>query len=285
MPRQNNKNLLKTWLFDKPMMFALLTCGISFVIISIYAIISNLFEISTKEPLVILLITILTGIYSMYYTIKRLPHTPMARPDFIAITNACGFLIFLIPFITLLFVGPDPQIIRHKALIFYVLHPVAFWFVSIGGLILYLYVGGLAVSSIYAKYRRAVQLGISKWKVILSMPFAFLLMWTPGYLVEENKTKSNMQINSPWYARFNQWVITDILNTFFVYLVLLLMLNIFAGFPTILLTAFLLMVYTLWNLKFKNGFLKNINRGYSLTAVAINLIFIITILAQNLIQG
>lgn len=283
MPRQNNKNLLKTWLFDKPMMFALLTCGLSLALISIYAIISNLFEISASGPLALLLVA--ANVYSIYYTIKRLPHTPMARPDFIAITNACTFLIFLILFIPLMFIGPDPQIMRHKALIFYVLHPVSFWFVSIGMLMLYLYMGGLAISNIYAKYRRAVQLGVDKWKVILSMPFAFLLMWTPGYLIEDNRTKSNLQINTQWYARFNQWVVTDMLNTFFVYLVLLLVLNIFAGFPTILIAAFLLMVYTLWNIKFKDGFLKNINRGYSLTAVAINLIFVITILAQHLIQG
>lgn len=283
MPRQNNKNLLKTWLFDKPMMFALLTCGLSLAIISIYAIISNLFEISASGPLALLLVA--ANVYSIYYTIKRLPHTPMARPDFIAITNACSFLIFLILFIPLMFIGPDPQIMRHNALIFYVLHPVAFWFVSIGLLMLYLYMGGLAISNIYAKYRRAVQLGIDKWKVILSMPFAFLLMWTPGYLIEDNKTKSNMQINTQWYARFNQWVVADMLNTFFIYLVLLLILNIFVSFPTLLLTAFLLIIYTLWNIKFKDGFLKNINRGYSLTAVAINLIFVITILAQHLIKG
>ena len=283
MPRHNNKNQLKTWLFDRPMMFGLLTCGLNLALISIYAIISNLFEISTSGPLAWLLVV--ATVYSIYYTIKRLPHTPMARTDFIAITNACSFLIFLILFIPLIFVGPDPQIMKHKALIFYVLHPVAFWFVSIGLLMLYLYMGGLAISNIYAKYKRAVQLGVDKWKVILSMPFAFLLMWTPGYLIEDNRTKSNLHINTQWYARFNQWVAADMLNTFFIYLVLLLVLNIFAGLPTILVAAFLLMVYTLWNIKFKDGFLKNINRGYSLTAVAINLIFVITILAQHLIKG
>jgi hypothetical protein len=53
-----------------------------------------------------------------------------------------------------------------------------------------LYLIGVALSGIYAKYKRATTLGIKPWKVILSMPFAFLLMWTPGYLIKDKDTKS-----------------------------------------------------------------------------------------------
>ena len=271
-----NTNRLKTWLFDKPVMFALLTFLLNFITGIAYAIVAGIFATQIIWPLIILL----TGVFcwTTYYLIKKLPHDTMHRNDFIAITNGCCLISVLIPLISILFLGNDVQLIKYKFMVLYFWHPSIVWLLAIFFILLYLYLLGVAISGVYAKYKRAIELGISKWKVILSMPFAFLLMWTPGYLIPEKKSESNLTIKSKWFNKFNKWVIADKTNTLLVFIVLVLLRNMFAGMPTLLLTVFLLAIYTLWVLKHKTSFLKNINNGYALTAIAINISAIVVVI-------
>jgi hypothetical protein len=144
-----------------------------------------------------------------------------------------------------------------------------------------LYLIGVAISGVYAKYKRAATLGISPWKIILSMPFTFLMLWTPGYLIQD-KTKNNLEIKSAWYTRFNKWVVSSFNNTLFVFLLLLLFKSFVAGITTMALSALLLVIYALWFTKHKDDFVKNINQGYALTAIAINVFLVIAVLVQML---
>ena len=269
-------NQLKNWLFNKPALFALLTFLLNSAIGITYAIVAGIFASQVVWPLAILLIGAFC--WTTYYLIKKLPHDSMHRNDFIAITNGCCLISVLVPLTTILFLGSDIQLIKYKLMMLYFWHPVMVWLLVIFFILLYLYLLGVAISGVYAKYKRAVELGISKWKVLLSMPFAFLLLWTPGYLIPEKKQESNLAIKSKWFAKFNKWVVSDKTNTILVFLVLVLLRNMFAGTPTLLLTGFLLAIYALWVLKYKTSFLKNINQGYALTAIAINISAIIVVI-------
>ena len=153
----------------------------------------------------------------------------------------------------------------------YLFHPVLFIAFSVLLSLFVLYLIGLAICGIYAKYKRATTIGISPWKVILSMPFGFLLMWTPGYLIKDKNVKTSLDIKSNWYNRFNKWVMDNSYNLIFVFLFFLFCKGIIAGISTVILYFALLIIYALWYAKHKSDFMQNINRGYALTAVIINI--------------
>lgn len=268
-------NQLKQWLFNKPILFTFIFVGLGLIFSVIHSIISMFVPIESSAPLAIMFI--LSFIFSVYYTIKKLPHDKMYRNDFVAIVNG-GAFISIIFSLLILFVphGPDAQT---QALWLYATHP-AIVITGMTALIFSgLYLSGIAISGIYAKYKRCREMGISPWKIILSMPFAFFMLWTPGYLLAEKSNKSNLQIKSAWYSKLNKWILNDFNNTLLVFLLILLFKTSFAGVSTMLLTLSLLVIYTLWYIKHKSDFVKNINNGYALTAVGINIAIIMAVLS------
>ena len=276
------KYSLKTWLFNTPLMFALTTFFAIIFVTFLYAIIAAVFNTAASQPLAILLV--LTFVWAIYYMIKKLPHDDMHRDDFVAITNGCNLICLLIPFIALSLFGYNINMLQYKLTWLYVFHPVFLWILGIFGAILYLYVFGVAISNIYAKFKRAAQIGISKKLIIASMPFAFLLMWTPGYLITDKKHDSNLNINCRWYKRFNDWVVNNATNTLVTFLVFVLLMNVFSGPLSLLLTGCLLIIYALWNLRYKTKFMKNINTCYAWTAVAINISVLLAIMLRALMR-
>ena len=200
---KNNLIQLKTWLWQKPLFFAL-----SFFLLSVlcslgYAGIQTAFNIQTLIPMYILFI--LSFIGCTYYTIKKLPHDKINQNDFIAITNGTTLISISTTLLAILVIDLYGSHIRQSLMMFYVLHPTSFLLTFILLALFTLYLVGVAICGIYAKYKRATTLGVSPWKVILSMPFAFLMMWTPGYLIKEKNVQNNLEIKSRWYDKFNKW--------------------------------------------------------------------------------
>ena len=211
---------------------------------------------------------------------QKLPQQKMNQNDFVAISNATSIISIsasLIAILTLSFFGPNPQ---HDIMMMYVLHPTIFYIILSVVFLTSLYLIGVAISGFYAKYKRATTLGISPWHVILSIPFTFLLMWTPGYLIKDKEIKSGMEIQSSWYNKLNKWVLSNFDNTLFIFLFLLFCKSIIAGITTLILSALLLILYVLWHTKHKSDFIKNINKGYALTAIGINIFLLIVVIGQ-----
>ena len=278
--KQNDATPLRTWIFDMPAKFALVTFGLMFVISVIYAAVASLLNTSDTRPL--LFILFLSFIWSICYLVKKLAHTNMYRDGFIAITNACCIITACIPSVILLFTGTNIEAVKRTFITMHITHPSTIWIILLCAAILYLYVFGLVISNIYAKYKRAREIGISKWKIICSFPFAFLLMWAPGYLINDKKNDSGIMIKSKLYSKFNKWVVANTQNTLATFLVLVMLNNVYSDASSLLLTLFLLVIYTLWYIKHKKDFLKNINRGYALSAVSINMITIFMLIITAL---
>ena len=267
------KTNLKQWLFNKPILFTLMFIGLSLAFSIIHSLISMV--ITIESSIFLYLMFGFSFIYSAYYMIKKLPHDKMYRNDLIAIVNGSAFISILFSLLVL-FVPNNPDI-GTKAAWFSVMHPTIF---SVGIIVITFivsYLAGLAISSIYAKYKRCVEMGISPWKIILSMPFTFLMLWTPGYLIEEKTNKSNLTIKSQWFSKLHKFVLKNFNNTLSIFL-LIILLKLNFGLLTTLLTLSLLIIYALWYTKHKSDFVKNINKGYALTAVGINIAIILAML-------
>ncbi len=264
---------LKQWLFNKPAVFSLMFFGLVTVLGLAYSLIQTFLHFETIIPVYIIFGFSL--LYSVYYMIKKLPHDKMSRNDFIAITNGASIISIASSIIAIFVISFYDVKLQQKMMMMYLLHQTAFTIIFLAIVLFSLYILGVAVSGIYAKYKRVTTMGVSPWKAILSMPFAFLMLWTPGYLIEEKSKKSNLLIKSKWYNRFNNWVVSNFSNALFVFLFLLFAKSVIAGLSTSVLTVALLIIYTLWYVKHKSDFVKNINDGYALTSVGINIATII----------
>ena len=268
---------MKQWLFNKPAIFSLMFFGLVVILGLIYSVIQTLFHFETLTP--VYFIFGLSFVYSIYYMIKKLPNDALYQSDFVAITNGVSIVSIISSLIAIPVFGLYGPIFQRKMMMTYLLHPTLFAVIFLGITLVSLYILGVAISGIYAKYKRATTIGISPWKVILSMPFAFLLLWTPGYLIEEKGgKKSNLVIKSKWYKRFNDWVLSNYSNILFMFLFFLFARVIIAGIPTLILTVALLVIYALWHKKHKSDFIKNINDGYAMTSVGINLAILISVI-------
>ncbi len=277
---KNNK--ISNWLFYRPLLFAVSTFIGCIAIVLLYSLFASLFTLSSLPLTIGIAIIVLWAIYGM---IKRLPHDKMYRNDFIAITNGANIITIVLSIIFVLIAGFNPEFFQNKIDMLWQSNPILFWALGLLSIMASLYLTGLIVSNVYAKYKRARELGVSPWKIILSMPFAFLLIWTPGYLIPESKQKSNLEINNASYKKFNTWVVSNIKNTTFTFFVFLLLGNIYTKTSTWIWTAILLIIYALWQLRYKNNFIKSINRGYALMCVGINLAVILAMITGIILQA
>jgi len=271
---------LKTFLFNSPIKFALITGGIILAFGLFYSFISSLLTIHVAWPLFII-ITAATGIVA-YKMLSRLPNISMNQHDFIKIVNGQALISLCVMLFSVLIISNGANSIRNFLLWLLSSHPVAFWILSSVSVLIYLYVLGTILVCIYAKYKRALTFGIPHWKIICSMPFAFLLMWTPGYLIEEKNQKEEINIQSNLYQTIHKYVIANKSNTIFSFIVLLCITKLLSGFVPLLATLGLLVLYALWNLKYKNTFMNKISKEYSLMAALINLAILIAILVVKI---
>ncbi len=276
---QQNKTQLKSWLFIKPMVFAFwcIILGILFGVA--YALIQTFLNFESMIP--VYLLCALAIIIPAYRMIKKLPHDNIGQNDFVAITNGVGLISIIASFAVLSLAAFYGFTFQRRMMALYLFHPTLFTILFSLMIFASLYLVGVAVSGIYAKYKRATTLGIKPWKVILSMPFSFLLMWTPGYLIKEKEIKSGLDIKCKWYSKFNKWVLSNSGNTLFVFLFILFFKSVGTG-ATLAFSTLLLIVYTLWYVKHKSDFVKNIDKGYTMTAVGINVAVLLAVLTQLL---
>ncbi len=277
---QTEKTQLKSWLLTKPITFMLWFLILGLILSFGYSVIQSVFNFESMIPLYVLLA--LTFILPACYMIQKLPHDKMNQSDFVAITNGAGIISIIASLVAILTVGGYGKNIQRDMMILYVSHPTMFYILLSFIMLTSLYLIGLAISGIYAKYKRATTLGISPWHVILSMPFTFLLMWTPGYLIKDKEIKSGLEIKSHWYSKLNKWVLSNFGNTLFVFLLLIFFKSLIAGTATLVLAIISLIIYALWYTKHKSDFIKNINQGYALTAVCINLAILLAVITQYL---
>lgn len=277
---QKEKTKLKSWLLIKPLMFTLWFLILGTILGFAYSFIQSIFNFESMIPLYIL--CALTFILPACYIIQKLPHEKMGQNDFVAITNGAGFISIIASLVAILTIGFYGENLQRDMLMMYILHPTMFYGILLFVFVTSLYLIGVALSGIYAKYKRATTLGISPWRVILSMPFTFLLMWTPGYLIQDKEIKSELEIKSSWFKKLNKWVLANFNNTLFMFLLLLFFKCVIAGTATLVLSALLLILYVLWYVKHKSDFIKNINKGYALTAVGINLAILFAVIIQRL---
>ncbi len=275
MKKDNKRNTLKTWLFTKPFQFAL-----RMLILIVITWIARLFPTINIPLFNYGTLAVAIGIFAWatYKLIKSLPFKEVSQKDFVALTNG-----YRITILATLFVSFGYNVLTEysfSSLWFSTMSPLTSRIlVAFFGIIqsfIPMFILGAALSSMYAKYRRARIMGLSPWQIILTMPYSFIMSWMPGYLIPDNTTKSKIQIKSNWYSRFNKWTTANSINTTFVFLFLILLSNLLLTrhTGTLLFPLVLFLIFSLWNSTSKPDFKSNMNRGYTWIAIVINIIMV-----------
>lgn len=289
MVKENTKSTLTTWLWNNPARFTgwMLIVSAIFVGISYIPSIMNINAID----FIGLGLMALSIIFIARNLIKHLPYKNISHSDFVAILNGYRLLSMILftgwaglGFImnkTTTFEGPITDAATGNIVEYIHISETLNNIIQIIWFVLAVYLLGIWISSIYVKYKRAKDMGISGWKIIFSMPFTFMLSWMPGYF-DTDKKQSNVIIKSTWYDKFNKWIIANKNNTLFTFLLLYIFAGLFLS-PTASIIAFpliLFAIYMLWKSVTKDSFDKRINNGYAWMSMTINIFMIIMFIWQ-----
>ncbi|MDW2958752.1 MAG: hypothetical protein R8M37_03000 [Alphaproteobacteria bacterium] len=270
----NKTPKLSTWLLWAPFKFAGMSFLGLFLTTFLYTWIAGgilkLQAASTTLFAVLLTLVVLTCVYFMF---KRIPKFKMDQRSFISIINAQTIIAALAFSISAYFIFKYAQQIMIYLVIMEAHTSISTILVGLLASIFCLYLIGLLLCGVYAKYLRARELGIPGWKIILSMPFGLSALWAPGYIFkEDNAKKTSLQIKCKWHNRVQDWILSSKTNTIATFIFITLASILFMGLNSALLTFILALIFGIWALQVGTSkFLKNIGKAYSNTVIAINI--------------
>lgn len=278
MARKKSQSLL-TWLLWHPLKFALIAFGL---IVLISAVL-NAMGVSTDGPIAfgVIIAVVIAAAITFWY----MPRGNMDRRGFIALNNAQTLIATTIFWASAIIIATYQAQITNKLLWMSTMQSGMFFtiFVLVG--VFYMYLFGVSLTNLYTKYQRCREMGISPWKIILSMPFGFGLLWTPGYLLDDgNKNNSSVTISARWYERLTNWIMSNPIYTTLAFALIVIYSGFFAGFNAALLTLASAVVFAIWlRIAGLSGFRGAQNRTYAYVAIVVNIAIIIgfILLATN----
>ncbi|MBQ8367685.1 MAG: hypothetical protein IJX43_01320 [Alphaproteobacteria bacterium] len=280
MPNKTNSKL-STWLFWSPLKFAFMSLGIMLTAAFIFSIVASTFYTNTTLPQTPMLIILVLGIcLGAIIQIRKLPTDKMDRQSFIALHNGQTIILSLAFMIASYLIFVNYQQIMFSMLIMETNSSVSFLMILIIAALFYLYLTGLAIANIYAKFRRIREFDVPTWKIIFSMPFGFSGLWTAGYLLNTPTQKqTTIQINSKWYSAWTKWVISRPATTIATFIVITILSGFFFGFNAVLLTFSLALIFGIWTLQIgSRQFTKTVPTKYATTTVIINITLLVIFL-------
>lgn len=265
---------LTSWLITRPALFAIT----SFVLISV---ISFLCALTIGQLLPGIIATTITGaaitlgfLTSIVILVRGLPAQNLDRRSFVAITTLQTLICAITAIMTTLM-----NVVIYQRIFMYISSPV---FIVISTLIalFYIYVLGIFIGSLYAKYRRIRAMGVPMWRILCTIPFGFSMLWIPGYMLPAPTPKTpTLPIRPNAYARLIDWIISRPANTAIGFIALTLLSGFFFGFKTIIFTFAIAVTFTIWVIKTgAQKFREHIAGAYTWAAIGLNIILWIAML-------
>lgn len=242
------KSKLSIWFAKEPAKFSVLSFGLILGVSFLYVLTKGIFGNNFMMSYAVLLLLILSALtFSIYKLIKWLPSENLERRSFVAIDNGLNFIYLgIFALFTFMVIGNLQEImfyqttLQHQSMIL-------FMFGAMLVSLFYLYFVGLLVTNIYATYRRAITMGVPKWKILASLPFTFSMFRVSGYLLpEDKKEKPAILIKSKWYSNFTDWVISKPINSLIVFLFTVIISGLFFESYFTLLVILFVVIFGVW---------------------------------------
>ena len=278
---RNPKSLL-SWLLLEPLKFAI----ISLIFIFLFIFFMNLIY-SDANNLTMILLTLIASICSAAIVFPKLPNKNMTQHGFVALNNAQAIIMSTLFMVAVLLINKYQTIIVQKLWLLNIkFNPIVIILTILAGLFL-LYLIGIFVINVYAKYIRCREMKIAPWQIILSMPFGFSLLWIPGYLLkEENKSISAVSIHTKWYSNFTKKLINKPFYITLTFILITIYSGFFYGFNMVFLTLLSTTLFLIWfRITGLSKFRLQQRKLYSYIAIVLNVIIfvsLITLFSQSI---
>lgn len=275
-----NKNTFTTWLAWGPLKFSVLSLVLMILGATLYSVMANWITGAPTPGGALAAMGVGLALAVGAY-IYMLPHGALDRRSFIAlntaqtITASVAFMAAGILFVL------NANSFMSGLWLMRIQHSPSFLILAVLVSLFYMYLLGIFVGNIYAKYLRARAMGASPWKIIFSMPFGLSMLWIAGYAVSEKAPKAAViNIRTKWYARLTDWIGARMINTAVALAVLIGVGGFFFGMSHLLITIAMGLVFAGWlRMAGNDGLRKSIPGMYSTVAVALNIIIIASTLA------
>ena len=271
--KKSTTEKFSTWTLWSPLKFAAISFCILISIAFIYSLIAGAIYTPATIPQTPLMISLALGfICSIALQINSLPRAKMDQRSFISIHNTQTVLL------SGLFITSSYLVARYaQQIIFYLFMletrlSATFIITLTASLLFYLYLLGLAIANIYAKFRRIREFNVPTWKIICSMPFGFAALWTPGYIIKSTATKATaFTPKSKWMQRATNWICLRPANTIATFIAITTLSGFFFGFNAVLLTFSLTLIFGIWALqRGTKSFIQDMPRKYATASVIFN---------------
>ncbi|MDW2995250.1 MAG: hypothetical protein R8N24_04500 [Alphaproteobacteria bacterium] len=273
MSNQQTSSMSK-WTFSAPFKFSIL----SFLLIMIAtalkgALFDKIFSIQISTILYSGLLTVV-GIIGIVYLIKKLPHKKLNRRSFVSL-HIIQTLILSVCFYA--FISYSQNIIFKIALLGTNSLTLFLITMTVIGILL-LYLMGIFISNLYAKFCRIQHFKIPTWKIILSCPFGFTGLWSVGFLSNTNdRHDASVECKCTYYNRAIDWVMAKPTNTIAAFIFITLVSGLFFGPLSVLRTFIFALIYGIWVLQVgAKKFNTDIAGKYSTMTIIANLAIVLT---------
>ncbi|MDE6478318.1 MAG: hypothetical protein K2L94_03665 [Alphaproteobacteria bacterium] len=280
---------LSAWLWRAPAKFAMAAVFMPMILAGLYAIIASAFTAPENQPIATwpMMTLMFAGLaWAIWKLIKWLPRGAMDQRSFAGVYTASFFISRLSGLLGMMFVGfmYFPMLV---ALSNPMHSPGTTLWVLVALTILALfaaYVGGLQITDLYVTYRRAITMGVPRWKTILSMPFSML--WMPAYMLGDEKSRREPAVNvrPTWFSNMVNWIIATPVNTWTMFVVTIIVSGLLYGFGWMIFPTFAapVIIFGLWQLIAGTSHMrKNIGGAFATVAIIVNILTIAAVITIN----
>ena len=273
---------LSSWIFWRPLKFAFVSFAFMVGVALLYGMTAAYVfhaTVAPRMPLVILLTLAFTVAAIMM--LRRLPNENLDRRSFVALNNAQTFVVSGLFIISTLVIVANAQQIMLLMMWMEANSNNTFLLVMIAMGLFYLYLAGLFMANVYAKFRRCRAMGIPAGKALCTLPFGFPLLWIPGYVLPEKATRNPaLPLRAKWYARLTDWIMSGPVKTAVVLIALILFSGFFFGFNSILLTLSLAVIFAIWGrIVGMEKFRREIGGRYTSFAIIANVVVLVSVIS------
>lgn len=274
-----NTHSLKTWFFNKPLIFAL--TSFLFIILITWGGTTLLPQTETTIK-IISRTTIFIILFCIYLMFRKTNIKKVDRYSFVALTNLQNIIFGILSIV--------------MGIVFYNITTIQTWFllnlqtgtnittvtiILAFSLIASLFLLATIAINFAIKLLRIKTMNIPTWKIICSIPFGFTMLWIPGYFLPENNEHNKLiSIKSKRYEAFNKWIISTPINAAVAFIFFRTLYIMLSGIASLLLTLSFAMIFALWKKQIgTKQFENNIGKHYATTAVIINIAILIYMLS------
>lgn len=276
MSKQRSQSMI-SWILWNPLKFALCSFLLFVLVGAVLGYISQSMPISNSIFNTSLIVVFIISAFLMF---RAMPRDGLDRFSFIALNNAQNVIVSVAFAILTALIVTHANEIMFKLMLIETHASASFVAIMSVVAIFYLYLCGLFLSNVYAKFRRGRAMGLKSWQIICTMPMCFSLVWVPGYLLPDNEKSPSrkVHIKSSWYTKLTEWIVSGRIKTITSLIVVILLSGLFFGLNAIALTLTMAVISAIWiRVSGQKNFTKHIGGKYAWFAIIMNIILLVAL--------